>query len=297
MLNVCFENFGKEVNSILPIVSVSFATQEGDVLNGYLIVDTGSSSNILFNRVQDLGIVEIVEDSSIITIVSSGSDNIESSIFKAEFTLGGIKYQEPFLMISSDIEEVVNEKYGNNNILGIIGSKFLIKHGLVLDFNCNLLYPSVLSKEEIDESENMFVVIRFNNEVFVPIAYLSSQDNRTMFPCLLDTGAEENITTKFVLNKLAYNYENRGVTSDMSFINENITTEECNITYKILGENKASDKYYIKSFNSNIMVFTDDREHIANEEEFLIAAILGCNAIKDMRMVIDFKNQFAYIKN
>lgn len=292
-INIPFEDFATRNNESHAIVKASFISKDEKNIDGYFIIDTGTTSNVLFNtKVESLNF-DRIEASNESTVISSIKD-LDSVLLNVKFVLGNVEFSELFHLIDTDITEIIDDKYDGYNILGIIGSTFLLKHGFVLDFNKNSLYSSIVPREDINEADYQFIHLRFNRATNVPIIYWVSQDNSTLFPCLLDTGADNSVTTKFILDKLGYKYEETGTKNDLILVGGDIHAEENKIAYKLLGENKGADKYLTQNFDANINV-TSDRELIIDTEEILVSAILGYNDIRAMKMIIDFKNLFAYI--
>lgn len=102
----------------------------------YLAVDTGCSQSCVNSEVLDL-LVTIPTSKSVSGVTSANDDDNKSrDIYAMKITIDNTDYRFDFYAYELDdsIREIKRSSNTNINIRGLIGSDFLAKNNLVLDF-------------------------------------------------------------------------------------------------------------------------------------------------------------------
>ena len=135
---VCF--FADAVEMGLPFVRVA----EGDFEGLVFLVDTGSNDNIMFGfahkELKDM-LVDVEGTSSLYGI--DGKETIVSHT-SGKFTFCGKEYDMRFLLRDDDEAAIRLSKDVGFPVCGIIGTKFMVEHGWMIDFaHHEFVIPSV----------------------------------------------------------------------------------------------------------------------------------------------------------
>lgn len=177
----------------IPFVKGSFKTKEGKTFHGYFLIDTGSQQNILnYEAKPFLDEAWMLPEKRIIQAFGNMEEMCEMAA--VEVQVGGEDAQETFCL-SRNIDFA--SMFKNQSVLGILGSSYLLKHHLVLDFEQKTLHNLEIEEVELDAITFLYSMNDGFETYGCPIVKMVK--NEKEFLILLDSGCELSCLTQAAL--------------------------------------------------------------------------------------------------
>ena len=124
----------EETNSSIPFIKVKHNNIQFN-----LVIDTGCTISCIDNNVLDLLVHNITQESVEGVIFANGDTNDSIPIVEIPITIGDKEYIEQFNAVDfSAMSQQVKESFGIT-VRGLLGSEFLYKNSLILDFDKHLI--------------------------------------------------------------------------------------------------------------------------------------------------------------
>ena len=124
----------EETTSSIPFIKVKHNNIQFN-----LVIDTGCTTSCIDKGVLDLLVHTVTDQQTEGIIYADGSRDDSVQIVKIPITIGDNDYTEEFNAIDfKDTSQQVKDNFGIV-VRGLLGSEFLYKHGLILDFNKHLI--------------------------------------------------------------------------------------------------------------------------------------------------------------
>lgn len=119
--------------------SIPFIKVKHNNISFNLVVDTGCSTSCIDAEILDLLIHNTTNEFTDGIIYGDGSHDEKVQIVEIPITIGDTDYVEQFNAVNfRNMYQQVKDNFGIT-IRGLLGSEFLYKHKLILDFNKNLI--------------------------------------------------------------------------------------------------------------------------------------------------------------
>jgi len=253
----------------LPAVKASVETTKG-VVSGCFYVDTGATTSFILDSLsRNKGIRN--------NVISIGNYCSETSIVKIKYNIGGIHRAGYFHKIGKD--ELGAD--GNEKILGILGTDFLISNGVTMDFSKGFLYL----KDRYHIIKNYHYSIQDGCERYkLPLIIIN--DSSKEYVCLIDSASESNMIVKSVEDKPNLLLADRKVfISGLSAILDGKLSRE-RITLQGIFDKRLRNHILEEDFNviSNQSCLLE-----LDEGNLAITAVLGCHFLWKNNCIIDFQ--------
>jgi len=273
-----------------PFIEGAIVDKDGQVLEGYFLIDSGSVPNML-----NSGFVKYLDTKAISgnKIQVTGVDNIGEacSMVKMEIELDGVRTNEDFY-VSQNINF---EKYFEDVVLfGILGTSFLIKHRMVIDYENECLKTAALEPISLDE-KSFFFPIEYGVDTYnAPIVGLVNGGSKYL--CMLDTGCTENIIAEGVMPglKQCRRIEEKSEFGGISGVEE---TELAMVSFLLLSMDKTG-KFCLVEHEDECQILLGHEFLFNGDDRNLpsISGLLGGNFMLKRKWVLDFGNMAIYAK-
>ena len=124
----------EETTSSIPFIKVKHNNIQFN-----LVIDTGCTTSCIDKGVLDLLVHTVTAQQTEGIIYADGSQDDAVQIVEIPITIGDTDYVEEFNAVDfRAMSQQVKDSFGIT-IRGFLGSEFLYKHGLILDFNKHLI--------------------------------------------------------------------------------------------------------------------------------------------------------------
>jgi len=135
----------EETNSSIPFIKVKHNNIQFN-----LVIDTGCTISCIDKNVLDLLIHNVTQESVEGIIFANGDTNDSIPIVEIPITIGDKEYIEQFNAVDfSAMSQQVKSSFGIT-VRGLLGSEFLYKHSLILDFDKHLIRYTDGNQTSID---------------------------------------------------------------------------------------------------------------------------------------------------
>lgn len=178
-----------------PFIKVEFTDKNGNQHIGALMVDTGSCDCILSHRIVELLPDETLTDNKLkIGSIHGNFQQFQGVLF--DFNIGGESFSETFY---TNENTNLDYLFKPGDFVGIIGNKFLKKHGLALDYENGVLRSTnnVLA-QDMSKFDFLFPLSIGMDNYELPIVAFENNGNR--FVLVTDSGCNVSTMTKHVLD-------------------------------------------------------------------------------------------------
>ena len=251
-----------------PAVKASVETTKG-VVSGCFYVDTGATASFILDSLSSNNGIRN-------NVISIGNFCSETSIVKIKYVIDGIHRSGHFHKIG----EYELGTIGNEKILGILGTDFLIANGVTIDFSKGFLY--------LNNRHNIFKKYHYSikdscDRYRLPLIILN--DSSKEYVCLIDSASESNMIVKSdadMPNKLS---DQKSFISGLTATMDGLLSRE-SITLQGIFDKRLSRHILEEEFNvisGQSCLLELDKGNLA------ITAILGCHFLWKNNCIIDFQ--------
>lgn len=280
---------------IAPFVEVDYVDKYAHEYTGLMLVDSGSTANILSPEMADSICMLCKLEDKVSPISSIAHISMDFNNVRFSFALGGKLFHETFCVSQQPLPIQIK----GMNVIGILGVQFLEQYRLVIDYDDYSIHTSEVSPNSLAISDcDFFFPMEIGlNTYGLPV--LSVKQNGKDLVTLVDTGATCNmiaeqtlVDNEFKCLRLNEKDVMMGLTGEVdveealvSFNMVSLTDDDvCEITRKYLF---MVLPYYICTMNES------DSE---NSEENLppIEVLLGSPFMANEGWILDFGAKIIY---
>lgn len=286
-INLAFFHI-QELN--FPFVEGAFRCKNGKYLDGYFLIDTGSNQNVFNGAAQRLLSDECIT-SNTHTITSVDNEGENCPIANVDIVLDECKCNETFC-ISNGIN--YSDFFGDNHIIGILGSNFLLKHGLSLNLQDNCLQNSCISVDNNKPLSFLFPMGYGLRYFGIPVVGFVKDDNEYL--CVADSGCNTSTIAQYPVEEGMIMVEQLNEKRVVTGISDSCTTSSAKVKFNLLsiGEQKGTTSLVEAEDRINIL---PNRRYIAPSREEnapAIAGLLSTPFMMSQKWILDFKHQVIY---
>lgn len=286
-INLAFFHI-QELN--FPFVEGAFRCKNGKYLDGYFLIDSGSSQNVLNGRVQRLLNEDCIIKSSH-KITSVDNEGEVCPMANIDIALDECKCNETFC-ISNGLN--YNDLFGRNRIIGILGSNFLLKHDLSLNFQDKCLCTSAI--DEHDDAPLSFIFpMDYGLKTYgVPVVGFVKDDNEYL--CIADSGCNESTIAQYSvedgMTMISKSEEKNYVTS----INGTSQTSIAKVKFNLLSLGKKKGETTLIEAEDYINILPDRRYIATNDNENIpsLSGLLSTRFMLSQKWILDYKLRIIY---
>ena len=179
---------------MFPFIEGAFVCKTGKVLEGFFLIDTGSTENMFnYEAIHTLADENFVEESKTISAIQNQGE--ECRMANISIKVGNIESNEVFC-ISKQIS--FEQAFGKNQIIGVLGVDFLRKNHLVLDLEKKCLSTS--SEEDFSLENKSFVFPMGFGFHHYGIPVIGIIKDKQEFVCVVDSGSNYNTLSQYALD-------------------------------------------------------------------------------------------------
>lgn len=218
------------VGDYAPIVTVSYMDKDAIEHSALMIIDSCSTDNILTAEMANYIGVLCRKDKTV-DIVTSSNTIITSDCVDFSFAFGGVQFHEYFYIGDHHLPHIAGEL----PLVGIIGNKFMLKHGLVIDYSDFTIHTSNVSPDNLTISDcDFFIPMGIGLEYYgLPVLPMIQGGNQII--TLADSGASFNIIAKKTLDDNGFDCQYLKRTDSIAGIAGTETeAEDANVNFKLL---------------------------------------------------------------
>ena len=278
-----------------PMVMASFVSKSGRTVGGAFMVDTASRHNVM-----NEAILGILQDNCLrydgkMTLTSFSGEGIQGKEVHLDFCVGGCQFSERFYAAQGLSFDSV---FGEHVVLGILGIEFLVKYGLALDFEKRSLHSSSMIEETMELSEYSFVFPQEYGFSKYGLPVVGMVKKGKEYICLVDSGSNLNITTKYVLGNGDITNRHTGLKSSLSSVAGTKMADLMNVDFDLLSIGNKIGEIKIKKYSTDFQVI-DNSKYILEGESNIppISAIIGAGFLLEQKWVVDFASGLVYSVN
>ena len=134
--------------------SIPFIKVKHNNISFNLVIDTGCTTSCIDKEVLDLLVHNVTNQATDGIIYADGSSDDKVQIVEIPITIGDQEYIEQFNAVNfRAMSQQVKDTFGIT-IRGLLGSEFLYKHSLILDFDKHLIRYTNGNQTQIDFGES-----------------------------------------------------------------------------------------------------------------------------------------------
>ena len=134
--------------------SIPFIKVKHNNISFNLVIDTGCTTSCIDKEVLDLLVHNVTNQATDGIIYADGSSDDKVQIVEIPITIGDQEYVEQFNAVNfRAMSQQVKDTFGIT-IRGLLGSEFLYKHSLILDFDKHLIRYTNGNQTQIDFGES-----------------------------------------------------------------------------------------------------------------------------------------------
>ena len=278
-----------------PMIMASFVSKSGRTVGGAFIVDTASRHNVM-----NEAILGILQDNCLrydgkMTLTSFSGEGIQGKEVHLDFCVGGCQFSERFYAAQGLSFDSV---FGEHVVLGILGIEFLVKYGLALDFEKRSLHSSSMIEEKMELSEYSFVFPQEYGFSKYGLPVVGMVKNGKEYICLVDSGSNLNITTKYVLGNGDITNRHTGLKSSLTSVAGTKMTDLMNVDFDLLSIGNKIGEIKIKKYSTDFQVIDNSKFILEGESNIPpISAIIGAGFLLEQKWVVDFASGLVYSVN
>ena len=277
---------------VYPFIKGAFVCKNGTYLDGYFLVDSGSTDNIFNNEN-----VHLLPDQAI-TQEYRQVNAINNIGEKCKVAYIGIKV--------GDIEDVVqfnisqnldfSKFFGKNRIIGVLGAGFMRKNGLVLDYSQRCVRSSEM--EQFTDDGKLFVCsmgVGFY-AYGIPLVCLTNGDE--FFFCVADSGCNTNTLTRYAMENGAKCYEHIDGQNALYTISGKSITDLAKVDFSLLSVWEDEEKKNSLVPGTDIFQIISGQEHLCwcdNVDIPPISGFISSSFMLRNKWVLDFSVGFIYV--
>lgn len=278
-----------------PLIKAAFQGKDGNVYFGIILIDTGSFDCILNKSVMDLLDDSAVRKGDSKNISTIQGENNECYAVDFTFKMGNNQEFSDVFYVSeaSDFDQILV------GMIGIVGSKFLIRHQLTLDYAKEMLYTSDGTYTHPDNCEFFFPMEYGFKNYGIPVVGISSGENE--FIMLVDSGADKTVMTSHMIDEAGLpngNAISNGIIT--LFNNRQIKTTIKNVEFSLLSVGGTEDDPKLYPCEDYVLII-DEHPYIQEnlkdsegEELLPISGMQSSTFMHEHKWILDFGTGMIY---
>lgn len=279
---------------LAPFVTVDYMDKDAHEHSGLLLLDTGSTVNILSPEMANhIGSLSKLDEKA--TISAFGPDVMDADLVKFSFALGGIQFHETFCLSNRKFPcSVVGMK-----VLGLLGNPFMQLHNLVLDYSNYTLHTSKISPDNLSISDCSFFFPMEIGLKHYGLPVISVSQNEKELVTMVDTGASTNMISSQALAENHFKHERLDGNDFIKNITGNVEADKAKVWFSMLSlttddvcKLSRKDLFYILPYN----VTTPEESDCDTDGNQLppIEVVIGSPFMAKERWILDFGAKIMY---
>lgn len=280
---------------LAPFVMVDYLDRDAHEYSGLLLIDSGSTANILSHEMSNfIGKLSMLDDQGA-TISSIGPEVMDVDQVKFSFALGGVQFHETFFLSSRQIPCSVK----GMKVLGLLGNQFMQQHNLVLDFSDYTLHTSRIGPDNLAISDCAFFFPMEIGLRYYGLPVVSVSQNGKELVTLVDSGSTSNMISCYSLAENKFRHKLLESKDVINNITGSVEVNEAIVWFTMLSldtndvyEVSRRDHFFVLPCN---VMATEEGNSVANEEQIPpIEVLIGCPFMAKEGWTLDFGAKIMY---
>lgn len=175
----------------MPFVISEVEDKDGNIRRGLFLIDTGSKDNLLDLKATDV-IKDLAYSGNTLDIMGVGGSKIVTKEASAQIILDGKTYEDTFYVTSGLNFDMF---FGPNCVFGILGSNFLRKYKLTLDFSSRCLRDSQAENRLHLKGDAFLFPMKETFDAYgIPLVGIAKENE--FYFCVADSGANVSVLSQ-----------------------------------------------------------------------------------------------------
>lgn len=282
-------------NSFIPFVEVFYQDKDAKEHPGMMLVDSGSNQCVLAcEMVERLGILQ-QKEGEVTKILTASGKVVESYSTMFTFAMGGEQFQENFCICEAFHENC----FGYLPFIGILGSEFMQKHGLAIDYSEGSFHTSDVSPSNLSTSDCEFFCTMMFGLKYYGAPVVAFMQNGKEILTLVDTGATNNVIAKQSLMDNAFKHKLLNEKDTMNGLSGGVEVEDAVVGFNLLNlRNEEPEENYhqdlFKLYPHYVMPATTIEVDGKTMQLSPVEALVGSSFIASQGWVLDFGAKIIY---
>ncbi|MEE1120292.1 MAG: hypothetical protein UHT92_01200 [Prevotella sp.] len=277
-------------------IEVTFNGRDGNICQGKLLIDTGSINCIISKKFIEeyLDACDINENEKI-EICSLGADSVVSNGIDFAFNIGEKTFKDTFYTNDS-----FNFMFNNSEFIGLVGSQFLTENKLVINYASMKIHEFKKEKNYDIQKYSFFFPMDYGLDRYgLPVVGIVNDEQE--FLMVLDTGANQNLITKHVIEEGAFENQITGKMMSVGGVTGNefdTTIRQMKFSIFSLGGDENQPKL---CNHEELMLVMDRSKYLLEVEDKSVnlepvAGVISAVFLKKNKWILDFGNRVIYRK-
>ena len=238
--NVSF--YKVDEDDVMPFVEIKFKGKDGKTCSALMLMDSGSNVNALSTEMRSfIDENDWLPDESE-KVVSLDNEEIEHPCAKFQFEMGGYIFNEKCLVFNN----LHVMQIGDRMFIGIIGTRFMQKYHLAIDFRKMSVHTSDMTMEDLHKQGGDFIIPMEYGLKHYNGPILKIRGDKRDAIAFLDTGSDGLTVSQTAIEECGLTYK---ITSDVQSVlggNGNVDAKECILNFRIADHlgNDIDNTYY-----------------------------------------------------
>ena len=277
---------------IYPFVEGAFICKNGTYLDGFFMVDSGSTDNIFNNEA-----VHLLPDEAISQECRqvNAINNIGESckVADVKIKVGDIEDVEQF-NISQNLN--FSKFFGKNRIIGVLGAGFMRKNGLALDYSQRCVRSSEM-EQFTDEGKRFVCPMSVGYYAYgIPLVCLTNGEEE--FFCVADSGCNTNTLTRHAMVNGGQRYELIDGQQSLYTISGETISDLAKVDFSLMSVGYDEEKGSFLVPDTDVFMIVSGQEHLCWCEDKDIPPISGLISSRFMlrnKWILDFNVGYIYV--
>lgn len=273
---------------IYPFIRGAFVCKKGTYLDGFFLVDSGSSVNI-FNKEALHLLSEESFCEETFKVDAFNNEGEECQVTNVSIKVGDIECIELF-NVSQNLD--FSSYFGKNRIIGILGVGFMLRNGLVLDYSQQCVRSSEISKFIHDGKSFACPMNGGINAYGIPLVCMVG--NSDDFLCVVDSGCNISTITQYAMENGARSFEHIDGKYFLQSISGESLTDLAKVDFSLFSVKEEGNNYVP---DTDVFQVVTNLEYICRHDDEDIPPIYGLISSSFMlrnKWILDFKVGFIY---
>ena len=281
--------------NVAPLVEIDYMDKEAKEHTGFLLLDSCSTHNILFNEMQErLGVLCIKGNEST-CLDTTGNCKVTVKDVRFSFVMSGQQFHEDFCLSERETPYFVDDV----PVIGLLGNMFFQQQNLVIDYDDFSLHTSEVTHENlaIPDCDFFFPMEIGLKNYGIPIVSLFQ--NEKEIPMMADSGASGNMIAKQTIADCCMDHKLLDETDTISGIGGSVDTRLAIASFSLLTlkgndmeEISRKAKFHVLP---NYVYIPKDEECDENDEQLPpIEGTISCNFMAREKWILDFGAKIIY---
>lgn len=278
-----------------PFVLVDYMDKDAEEHNGVMILDSGCMGNILSHEMADdvAPLCKMEEEGT--RLYSIAHEVTEAENVNFSFALGGIQFHEKFCITPKEMPIQIK----GMPVVGILGLRFMLKYGIVIDYSDFSCYTSDVSPKTLSISDCVYFFPMEPGLKSYGLPVVAFTQGEKDIVVLADSGATNNMIAEPTIVENNFHCHRTNEKDVMNGITGSVAVEEAIVKFtlsSVTENNVKKISYHSNFYLSPDYIFVPSKDYCNGDIEGLppIEALIGSPFMASQGWVLDFGAMIIY---